>query len=159
MPKTKFLSFIFTLIMAFCMVYCMTAYNIALKMGALSYQVFSLAIKEMWIEYVIVFVLVYFVVTKNSLRLTFKTIDPKKAQPIMITLFIQSFTVLQMVPCVTLITTFLHNGFTKDWLTQWLTSIVLCFPMAFFLQIFFVGPFVRFVFGLIFKKQLKKAEN
>jgi len=159
MPKTKFQSFIFTLIMAFCMVYCMTAYNIAIKMGGLSYPVFGIAIKEMWIEYIIVFILVFFLVTRNSLRLTFKTVDPKTTQPIVITLFIQSFTVLQMVPLITLITTFLHNGFSKDWFIQWLTSIVICFPMAFFLQVFFVGPFVRFIFRSIFKKQLEKEEK
>lgn len=46
MPKTKFQSIIFTLMMVFCMVFCMTAYTIALKMGGLSYTVFALAIKE-----------------------------------------------------------------------------------------------------------------
>ncbi|MGN0969006.1 MAG: hypothetical protein ACI4O3_07015 [Oscillospiraceae bacterium] len=43
MPKTRFQSFIFTLLMVFCMVFCMTVYTIALKMGGLSYPVFALA--------------------------------------------------------------------------------------------------------------------
>lgn len=59
MPKTKFQSIIFTLIMVFCMVFCMTCYTIALKMGGLTSQVFLLAIKEMWLEYVIVFCLIF----------------------------------------------------------------------------------------------------
>ena len=157
MPKTKFQGFIFTLIMVFCMVYCMTAYNVALMMGGLSYTVFGIALKEMWIEYVIVFLLAFFLITENSKRLTFKTLNPSKSQPIMITLMIQSFTVCQMVPTITLITTFIHNGFNVNWFTQWITSAVLCFPMAFCLQIFFVGPFVRFIFGLIFNRESSKA--
>ena len=44
MPKTKFQSVIFTALMAFCMVYCMTVYTITLNYGALSYQIFSMAL-------------------------------------------------------------------------------------------------------------------
>lgn len=36
MPKTKFQSFIFTLMMVFCMVYCMTVYTVSLNSGGLS---------------------------------------------------------------------------------------------------------------------------
>ncbi len=35
MPKTKLQSLVFTALMVFCMVYCMTAYNIAWQMGTL----------------------------------------------------------------------------------------------------------------------------
>lgn len=55
MPKTKFQSIVFTATMVFCMVFCMTVYTIAMKFGGLSYTVFGLAIREMWMEYVIVF--------------------------------------------------------------------------------------------------------
>ena len=60
MPKTKFQSAVFTAIMVFCMVFCMTCYTISMNMGRLSYLVFGLAIKEMWVEYVVVYVLIYF---------------------------------------------------------------------------------------------------
>lgn len=33
MPKTKLESVVFRLIMVFCMVFCMTCYTIAMKMG------------------------------------------------------------------------------------------------------------------------------
>lgn len=36
MPKTKFQSLIFTLMMVFCMVYCMTVYAVSLNSGGLS---------------------------------------------------------------------------------------------------------------------------
>lgn len=35
MPKTKLQSLVFTALMVFCMVYCMTAYNVAWQMGTL----------------------------------------------------------------------------------------------------------------------------
>lgn len=40
MPKTKFQNVIFTLMMAFLMVYAMICYNISLNIGGMSNQVF-----------------------------------------------------------------------------------------------------------------------
>jgi hypothetical protein len=154
MPKTKFQSFIFSLIMVFFMVYCMTAYSIALKMGGLTYNVFLLAIKEMWIEYAIVFVLIFFVISKLAQKLAFKIVTPGVDKPIFIILSIQCFTVCLIVPTITLIVTFIHNGFTAQWFTQWIELAFQCFPVALCLQVFFIGPLVRFIFRLIFKKQL-----
>lgn len=154
MPKTKFQSFIFSLIMVFFMVYCMTAYSIALKMGGLTYNVFLLAIKEMWIEYAIVFVLIFFIISKLAQKLAFRIVTPGVDKPIFIILSIQCFTVCLIVPTITLIVTFIHNGFTVQWFTQWIELAFQCFPVALCLQVFFIGPLVRFIFRLIFKKQL-----
>ena len=154
MPKTKFQSVIFTAIMVFCMVFCMTAYSIALKMGGLSYQVFGLAIREMWIEYIVVFVLIFFVITKLAQKLALRIITPGECAPIFMILAIQSFTVCLIVPSITLFATFLHNGFTANWFPQWIELAFRCFPVALCLQIFFIGPLVRLIFRTIFKKQL-----
>ena len=51
MPKTKFQSIVFTAIMVFFMVYCMTVYTISMKFGGLTYKVFALAIQEMWVSH------------------------------------------------------------------------------------------------------------
>lgn len=148
MPKTKFQSIIFTLIMVFCMVFCMTCYTIAIKMGGLTSQVFLLAIKEMWIEYVIVFCLIFFVITKAAKKLAFRVVTPGTDKPIFVILAIQSFTVCLIVPTITLIATFLHNG-TNNWFSNWIQLAFLCFPAALCLQLFFVGPFVRLIFRTI----------
>ncbi len=153
MPKTKFQSVVFTLMMVFCMVYCMTCYTIAMKFGGLNYQVFALAIQEMWIEYVVVFCLIFFIISKLAMRLAHRIIDPAKNPPIFMILSIQCFTVCLIVPTITLFATFLHGGFTADWFPQWIQLAVLCFPMALCLQVFFVGPFVRFVFRHIFPQK------
>lgn len=150
MPKTRFQSIIFTALMVFCMVYCMTVYNIALKFGGLNNLVFLLALKEMWLEYVVVFCLIYFVITNTAKKLAFRVIDPAKSQPIFLVLAIRCFTVCQIVPAITLFATVVHNGISAEWFAQWIQLAVTCFPMALCVQVFFVGPFVRLVFRRIF---------
>lgn len=154
MPKTKFQGFIFTALMVFCMVYCMTAYNITLKFGTLSYQVLLLALREMWLEYIVVFCLIFFVITETAKKLAFRVINPANTQPIFLILAIQCFTVCQIVPVITLFATLVHNGISADWFCQWIQLAVICFPMALCTQVFFVGPLVRLVFRTLFKKQL-----
>lgn len=158
MPKTKPQSLIFTLMMVFCMVYLMTVYTISDKFGGLSIPIFWIALKEMWIEYVIVFLLIFFVITKLAQKLAFRIVNPVTDKKILIILAIQCFTVCLIVPTITLIAVFIHNGFSTEWFVQWITLAVKCFPVALFLQIFFVGPFVRLLFRTIFKKQLIKSE-
>lgn len=153
MPETKFQSVVFTLMMVFCMVFCMTCYTVALGMGELNYSVFSTAIKEMWLEFALVFLLVYFAVTKLARTLALRIADPEKDRPTAVILVVSSLTVCMVVPSITLLATFIHHGFTGAWLTQWLQTAVLCFPAAYFLQIFFVGPFVRLIFRTLFKKR------
>lgn len=150
MPKTKFQSIIFTILMVFIMVYCMTVYTISIKFGALSYQVFYLAIKEMWVEYLVVFCLIFFLITNTAKKLAFRIINPESVPPIFIILCIQCFTVCQIVPIITLFATFIHNGLTPNWFCQWIQLAIICFPMALCTQIFFAGPFVRFIFRKIF---------
>lgn len=157
MPKTKFQSIIFTAIMVFCMVYCMTAYTISLKFGGLSYQIFTLAIKEMWLEYIVVYCLIFFVITNTAKKLAFRIINPEKSQPIFAIVTIQCFTVCQIVPVITLFATLIHNGITANWFCQWMQLAVVCFPMALCTQIFFIGPLVRFLFRCIFNHSLANA--
>lgn len=66
--------------MVFCMVFCMTCYTIALKMGGLTSQVFLLAM----LEYVIVFCLIFFVITKAAQKLAFRIVTPGADKPIFI---------------------------------------------------------------------------
>ena len=153
MPKTKFQSVIFTLLMVFCMVFCMTCYTISLNMGGLTPQVFLLAIQEMWLEYVVVFCLIFFIITELAKKLAFRIVTPGKDAPIFIILSIQCFTVCLIVPVITLFATLVHNE-TNGWFTNWIQLAFLCFPVALCLQVFFVGPLVRLIFRTLFRKQL-----
>ena len=67
MPKTKFQNVIFTLMMAFLMVYAMICYNISLNIGGMSNQVFLMAFGEMKIMWPVAFVLEFFITLPISL--------------------------------------------------------------------------------------------
>ena len=109
MPKTKLQNIIFTLVMAFVMVYAMVCYNVALDKGIMSNEVFLIAFHEI---------------------------------PI-------------MCPVMSLIATilFMHPG--KEIVALWLMKWAQNFPMALCFQIFFAGPAVRNLFGLLAKKAEK----
>lgn len=157
MPKTKFQNIVFTAIMVFFMVFGMTAYSIAVQSGELTYGILLAALKEMWIEYVIVFLLVFFVMSKLAAKIAFRFVDPHTDKPMLVTVSVQCCMVMLMVPTMTLIVNFIHNGFTADWLPQWLSQWALCLPMAFFWQLLYAGPVVRLIFRTIFRKQLAAA--
>ena len=145
MPKTKFQSIIFAGLMVFVMVDCMT------EIRCIELLRFYLAVKEMWLEYLVVFCLIFFVITNIANKLAFRIIHAGSLPPIFTILAIQCFTVCQIVPVITLFATLVHNGITQNWFCQWLQLAVICFPMALCTQIFFAGPFVRFIFRKIFK--------
>lgn len=156
MPETKFQSIVFTMMMVFCMVYCMTVYTISLNTGSLTYSVFGSAIREMWTEYAVVFCLVFFFVTRAALRFSRRAADHEL--PVFTMLCTQFFTVCLVVPSITLFAVFFHNGFSSQWFVQWIELAVKCFPMALCLQVALVGPFVRFCFRTLFRRQLNPAK-
>lgn len=157
MPKTKFQDFIFTIIMVIVMVYAMVCYNIAFDKGGMSGEIFLLALHELPIMAAIGFVLEFFAIGKLSQKVTFRCFDPKNTKPFVITVMISSVTVAFMCPVMSLIASLLF-GFNdvSHIIPNFLQICVRNFPMALFLQLFYIGPFVRFIFRLIFKKQLKE---
>ena len=92
MPKTKLQNVIFTIIMAFVMVYAMVCYNIAIDKGGMSNQIFLLAFHEMPIMWPIAAILEFFVVEKLSKFLAFRIVSPTD-KPIFIILAISSMIV------------------------------------------------------------------
>ncbi len=153
MPKTKLQSIVFTAMMVFCMVYCMTVYTIAMSSGGLSSAILALALREMWIEYLAVFLLIFCVLTSCARKLALKILTPGVDNPVFLLLAIQCFTVCLIVPCITLFAALYHNGL-ENWFCRWIQLAFMCFPAALCLQIFFVGPLVRRLFRMIFQKQL-----
>lgn len=153
MPKTKLQDVIFTIFMAFVMVYAMICYNISLNIGGMSNKVFLMAFGELRIMLPIAFILEFFIVSKLSKFLAFRFIDPSKERPIVIILSISSMIVCLMCPMMSFIATLLFKNPGSEIIAVWLQTTVMNFPMAFFLQIFFVGPFVRNVFGLFVKNK------
>ena len=84
MPETKFQDFIYTLIMAFLMVYVMICYNISIHTGGLSNFVFLEAFKELPLIWIVAIILEFFLIGKIAHKLTFKVLVPKKTPSIII---------------------------------------------------------------------------
>lgn len=154
MPKTKLQNIIFTLLMALVMVYAMICYNIALDKGGLSNEVFLLAFHELIIMWPVAVILELFVVEKLAQKLAFRIISPESSEPIFVILAISSMTVCLMCPMMSLIATVLFKNPGSEIIAAWFQTTVINFPMALFWQIFFAGPCVRFVFRMLFRKQL-----
>ena len=75
MPKKSRLeNILFTLVMAFVMVYAMVCYNIAIDKGGMTNEVFLLAFHEIPIMWPIACILEYFVVEKLATMLAFRLV-------------------------------------------------------------------------------------
>lgn len=156
MPETKFQDFVYTLIMAFLMVYVMVCYNISIHTGGLSNFVFIEAFKELPFMWIVAIILEFFLIGKIAHNLTFKVLNPKKTPSIIIGYGISIVIVSFMCPIMSLIATIFINKPSLDFfISSWLQSMVLSFPMAMCFQLFYAGPIVRFIFNL-FKNKLSK---
>lgn len=98
MPKTKLESVVFTALMVFCMVFSMTCYTGVLRAGGVTYGLFAQSIREMWIEFAFVFLLVFFGVSRIAPRIALKLLHPRELPQILFTLVVQGLTVSMVVP-------------------------------------------------------------
>ena len=152
MPKTKFQDFIYTIIMVILMVYGMVCYNVSLNVGGMQNFVFLEAIKELPIMGTIAFLLEFLIIGKLAQKSAFRLVNPKEDKPIFVVLAISSMIVCLMCPIMSFIGCLLFGQVTIDtFIARWLQTFVLNFPMAFFYQIFYAGPFVRWIFKKIFR--------
>lgn len=152
MPKTRLQNIIFTILMAFVMVYAMICYNIAISRGGMTNEVFLMAFHELYIMWPAAFILEFFAVEKLSKMLAFRFVKPDD-RPIVILLAISSMIVCLMCPSMSLIATLLFKHPGKEWAAVWIETTVLNFPMALCWQIFFAGPLVRALSGKVFKSR------
>lgn len=119
----------------------------------MSGEVFLLAFHELIIMWPLAFVLEMFVVERLARKLAFRLVTPGQDRPIFITLAISSMIVCLMCPTMSLAATILFKEPGANIIPIWLETTAFNFPMAFFWQIFFAGPLVRTVFGVIFKER------
>lgn len=158
MPKTRFQNVIFTAIMAFVMVYAMICYNIALNIGGMSNQVFAMAFGELKIMWPVAFILELFIVDKLAHILAMRIVTPGVDKPLFIILAISSMIVCIMCPAMSLIATILFKDTAESgFVGVWFQTIAMNFPMAFFWQIFYAGPFARLIHRVIFERNTQKV--
>lgn len=150
MPKTKFQSVIFTAVTAFMMVYSMTVYNIALESKVFTNKTFFAALKNMWLEYAIVFLCAYFISSRLAKKCAFKLVKPTD-RSILIILSIQLFTVIFQVAFASILGTLKGYGLTAQLLPNYLITYCKNFIFALPLQLLAVGPLARKIFRALFR--------
>ena len=158
MPKTKFQEVIFTILMVFVMVYAMICYNIALNVGGMNNTVFLSAFHEFVIMAPVAFILDFFFVGHAAKKTAFRIVNPEKENPFHLVLAISVVSVAWMCPLMSLVATILFKDAGNQFIAVWLQTIALNFPMAFFWQMLYAGPFVRFLFRQIFREKEKVFE-
>lgn len=149
MPETRGESIFFTAITAWMMVYVMTLYNTVLATGSFTNTTFLIALKSMWIEYVIIGLLAYFVSGRLAKICAFRIVQPGD-RPIFIILAIQIFTVIWQVAFASVIGVWHGYGFTVHFLPNYLITYCKNFIMALPLQLIIVGPLARLIFRTLF---------
>ena len=161
MPKNKFQEVIFTLIMVFFMVYAMICYNISLNTGSMTNRVFLDAFHELVIMGPIAFILDFFIVSKLAFGCAMRMVDFKNCHPFSKILAISVPSVAFMCPLMSLAATILFKDAGNQFVAVWLQTTAFNFPMAFFWQLIYAGPIVRFIFRHIFpeKETQKKRQQ
>ena len=134
------------------MVYGMIVYNVALNMGGVRGETFIAALHEMPIMVPIAFILEFFVVGKIARMLAFTVMRPDD-RPQFITYAISICICCIMCPIMSFIATLLFKNAGKEFVAVWLQTTFLNFPVAFFWQLIYCGPFIRFLFRKLFPEK------
>ena len=156
MPKTKLESVIFTAITAWIMVYIMTLYNTVLAKGSFTNSTFLIALKGMWIEFVIILLCAYFISSHVAKYFAFRVVAPGD-RPIVIILMIQVFTVVSQVALASILGVYHGYGFTNQFIPNYLVTYCKNFIMTFPVQLFIAGPIARLIFRKIFRRNEAKV--
>lgn len=151
MPKTKWEAVVFTAVTAWIMVYVMTLYNTVLASGNFVNETFYLALKSMWLEFVIIFLCAYFISSRIAKKLAFRVVRPGD-RPIAVIVTIQVFTVVSQVALASVLGVWHGYGFTRQFLPNYLTVYCRNFVMALPVQLFLAGPLARALFRRLFRR-------
>lgn len=113
------------------------------------------------IEFICAYTLEVIMGSPASFKLASKIFDMRKDHPMLFETAIICATVGLMCPAMSLLAAFFYYPYYEEFsiiklLANWIKLVCYNFPFAYFSQLFFIQPFVRTVFKLIFRKQLKE---
>ncbi len=152
MGETKLQKQIFTIMMCLGMVFGMTAYNIILHNG-FSGDVFKLLFKEIWLVFIVAFILDNFVVGPFAKKQVFARVKPD-TKKIIIILSISSTMVVCMVFLMSVFGSILAEGFTLNAVKIYPKTVFLNFIAALPLNLIIVSPVMRTLFIKIFPQKI-----
>lgn len=116
------------------------------------------------VEFAFAYTLEILVGSPLSFKLASKIFNPKDTHPVIFETAIICATVGIMCPAMSFIAAWLYfpyySGFNVfSLLINWAKLVCFNFPFAFFSQLFFIQPFVRKTFKLIFRKKIKAEKS
>ena len=153
MPKTKFQEFVYGVLMTFFMVLAMELYNAGLRTGGLTNAAVPLALHEMTFMFPICFVMGFCFIDRLAPKIAFRMAVPGVDNPLFVTLVRASVTVAFMCPIMSFWATLIFKQPGVEFVAVWLQTAACNFPMAFFWQVFYCGPLVRWLFRTIFRSR------
>ena len=157
MPKTKFQEFIYGVLMTFFMVLAMELYNTGMRMGGLTNDALPLALHEMTFMFPICFVMGFCFIDRLTPKIAFRMAAPGVDNPLFVILVRASVTVAFMCPIMSFWATLIFKQPGIEFIPVWLQTVACNFPMAFFWQIFYCGPLVRWLFRAIFRPERERT--
>ncbi|WP_099466794.1 DUF2798 domain-containing protein [Konateibacter massiliensis] len=153
MPQNKRESVIYTVMMCFFMVLCMSIYNVSLNMNGLSAE----SIREGWLglplAYVFAICCDWFIVSKYAKGFAFGYLLKPDSSPKRKVITVSCCMVLPMVFIMSLYGAFdlcRKTGLWSDLFFIWMTNIPKNLIMALPLQLLIAGPVVRIAFRRVF---------
>ena len=113
------------------------------------------------IEFCLAYALELVMGSPLSFKLACQCFDPRGTHPVIFETAIISATVGLMCPAMSFIAAWLYYPYYTGFhpatlLANWLKLVCFNFPFAWFTQVFFIQPFVRTVFKLLFRPKLSK---
>ena len=145
MPETKVESIIFTAVTAWIMVYIMTLYNTVIAGEDFVNATFLVALRGMWLEFVLIFLCAYFISGPAARRLTFRIVKSED-RPIVIIVTMQIFTVVFQVALASILGVYYSYGLTEQLIPDYIMTYCRNFIMALPVQLFLAGPAARALF-------------
>lgn len=172
MPTTTFQRIVFAFLTVIITVLVFVCYNLSIEMGDMTNAVFHRAltaapiqfglfkfINIIAVEFAFAFLLEILFVGKLANVLAFSVVNPRENKPFVIMIAIICATVCLMCPMMSFIATILYNGINVNFFANWMEKVFHNLPLAFFSQLFFIQPLVRFIFGLLYRKQLATSRS
>ena len=116
------------------------------------------------IEMVCAFVLAVTMGSPLAFRLASRKFDPRRNHPMIFESAIITATVCIMCPTMSMLADFFYYPYYQgfdivDFLCRWFRLICYNLPFAYFSQMFFVQPFVRFIIGKIFTGNVEQRNE
>lgn len=116
------------------------------------------------IEFALAFTLENIMGSPCSFKLATKIFDPKTTHSVIFESAIICATVGLMCPAMSLLAAFMYYPYYAGFdvltlLANWIKLVCFNFPFAFFSQIFFIQPFIRKIFKLLFRKDIANRKQ